>query len=67
MASCYGLSPLCSDLTESDVVASGIEMLGEYQLHDLVQINQNTAGVIVKIEKDAARVREPGRRWEWAQ
>ncbi|EFJ43471.1 hypothetical protein VOLCADRAFT_106802 [Volvox carteri f. nagariensis] len=44
------------DLTESEVVAAGIEMLGEYQLHDLVQINQNTAGVVVKIEKDAARV-----------
>ncbi|KAG2495630.1 hypothetical protein HYH03_006230 [Edaphochlamys debaryana] len=44
------------DLTESDAVASGIEMLGEYQLHDLVQLNQATAGVVVKIEKDAARV-----------
>ncbi|GIL82005.1 hypothetical protein Vretimale_1566 [Volvox reticuliferus] len=44
------------DLTESEMVASGIEMLGEYQLHDLVQINQSTAGVLVRIEKDAARV-----------
>lgn len=32
-------------------------MLGEYQLHDLVQLSHELAGVVVKIEKDACRVR----------
>ncbi len=50
----------CRDLTESEGVASGIEMLGEYQLHDLVQLSHELAGVVVKIEKDACRVRGAG-------
>lgn len=31
-------------------------MLGPYQLHDLVQLDSTTGGVIVKIERDAAKV-----------
>lgn len=38
-------------------VAVGIETLGgKYELHDLVQLDANTAGVIIAIEKEVARV-----------
>ncbi len=49
-----------SDLTESELVAATLEMMGEYGLGDLVQLDTATAGVVVRIEKDAARVRPEG-------
>ena len=45
------------DLTESSGADTGIESLGGYQLHDLVQIDATTCGVIVKIDRDVAKVR----------
>jgi transcription elongation factor SPT5 len=39
------------------VSLAGIETLGgKYELHDLVQLDANTAGVIIGIDKDYARV-----------
>jgi transcription elongation factor len=39
------------------VLCSGVETLGgKYELHDLVQLDAHTAGVIVGIDKDTARV-----------
>lgn len=39
------------------VLSSGVETLGgKYELHDLVQLDAHTAGVIVGIDKDTARV-----------
>lgn len=36
---------------------TGVETLGgKYELHDLVQLDAHTAGVIVGIDKDTARV-----------
>ncbi len=37
--------------------STGVETLGgKYELHDLVQLDAHTAGVIVGIDKDTARV-----------
>ncbi|KIY92691.1 Putative transcription elongation factor SPT5 like protein [Monoraphidium neglectum] len=45
------------DLTEGVDTAPGNEVLGDkYQLHDLVQLDAQTAGVIVSVERGAARV-----------
>ncbi|KAG1676522.1 hypothetical protein FOA52_000065 [Chlamydomonas sp. UWO 241] len=44
------------DLTVNTDADTGVETLGEYQLHDLVQLDQTTAGVIIKIERATARV-----------
>lgn len=44
-------------LLSSALLHAGIETLGgKYELHDLVQLDANTAGVIIGIEKDYARV-----------
>eukprot|EP00798_Chlamydomonas_sp_ICE-L_P024641 gene24641-10264_t len=50
------LKVFARDLTEAVGESTGIEVLGSYQLHDLVQLDQTTAGVIIRIDKDAARV-----------
>ena len=47
---------MLKDLTENPETDTGVEVLGTYNLHDLVQLDNNTAGVIYKIERDAARV-----------
>jgi len=47
---------LTSDIQEASDVSSGKLQLGNYELHDLVQINPQTVGVIVKIEKDSFKV-----------
>jgi transcription elongation factor SPT5 len=44
------------DLTQNPETDTGVEVLGSYNLHDLVQLDNNTAGVIFKIEREAARV-----------
>ncbi|GAX85054.1 hypothetical protein CEUSTIGMA_g12474.t1 [Chlamydomonas eustigma] len=44
------------DLTQHEESDTGVEILGPYQLHDLVQLDQTTAGVIIKIEKASAMV-----------
>eukprot|EP00883_Tetradesmus_obliquus_P007302 jgi/Sobl393_1/17906/SZX61442.1 len=52
------LKVFLKDLTEAAADSStGIEVLGgKYELHDLVQLDANTAGVIIGIDKDYARV-----------
>jgi len=47
---------LAQDIQEASDVTTGRVQLGNYELHDLVQINPQTVGVIVRIEKDAFRV-----------
>jgi hypothetical protein len=37
------------DLTMNTDADTGVETLGEYCLHDLVQLDQTTAGVIIKV------------------
>ncbi|PAV82930.1 hypothetical protein WR25_00956 isoform B [Diploscapter pachys] len=41
---------LCAD------VSTGIDSLGRFRFHDLVQLDQQTVGVIVRIEKEALEV-----------
>jgi transcription elongation factor SPT5 len=49
------LLTLCE--TNPNLLIAGIETLGgKYELHDLVQLDANTAGVIIGIDKDYARV-----------
>lgn len=40
------------DISECSDVTSGKVKLGNYELHDMVQLNPQTMGVIVKIERD---------------
>jgi transcription elongation factor SPT5 len=41
---------LCTD------VATGVDSLGQYQYQDLVQLDQQTVGVVVRLEKDYLQV-----------
>ncbi|KAF8065846.1 SPT5 [Scenedesmus sp. PABB004] len=51
------LQVFVKDLTEASDPGTGIESLGgKYELHDLVALDANTAGVIIAIDKDTARV-----------
>jgi len=47
---------LTQDIQECSDTASGKIELGNYELHDLVQINPQVVGVIVKIERDSFKV-----------
>jgi hypothetical protein len=57
---------LVRELTEAEEIGllctfsfahAGVETLGgKYELHDLVQLDAHTAGIIVGINKDTARV-----------
>ena len=63
-----GVTTFLSDLTQNEVsvfskdireaaeVGSGVNVIGEYELHDLVQLDPQTAGVIFKIERGSFRV-----------
>uniref|UniRef100_A0A1I7XEG1 SAC domain-containing protein n=1 Tax=Heterorhabditis bacteriophora TaxID=37862 RepID=A0A1I7XEG1_HETBA len=41
---------LCADVT------TGVDSLGQFQYHDLVQLDQQTVGVIVRLEKETMEV-----------
>ncbi|KAJ7594369.1 transcription elongation factor SPT5 [Mycena floridula] len=44
------------DLREAAEVGSGTNIVGNYELHDLVQLDLQTVGVIFKTERDSFRV-----------
>jgi transcription elongation factor SPT5 len=45
-----------SNIVESSEITSGITKLGDYELHDLVALDQSTVGVIVRVEKDGFQI-----------
>ncbi|KAI0672145.1 transcription elongation factor Spt5 [Trametes maxima] len=50
------VSVFSKDLREAAEVGTGTNIVGNYELHDLVQIDQQTVGVIFKTERDSLRV-----------
>lgn len=50
------VSVFSKDLREAAEVGSGTNIVGNYELHDLVQLDAQTAGVIFKTERDSFRV-----------
>ena len=44
------------DVREAAEVGSGVNEIGQYELHDLVQLDTNTTGVIFKLERDSFRI-----------
>ncbi|KAG6832190.1 hypothetical protein H0H87_002300 [Tephrocybe sp. NHM501043] len=50
------VSVFSKDLREAAEVGSGTNIVGDYELHDLVQLDAQTVGVIFKTERDSFRV-----------
>ncbi|KAF9011770.1 hypothetical protein BDQ17DRAFT_1344799 [Cyathus striatus] len=50
------VSVFSKDLREAAEVGSGTNIVGNYELHDLVQLDAQTVGVIYKTERDSFRV-----------
>ncbi|GAA6025059.1 hypothetical protein JCM8202_002076 [Rhodotorula sphaerocarpa] len=50
------VSVFAKDVREAAEVGSGINVIAGYELHDLVQLDPQTAGVIIKMERDQFRV-----------
>ncbi|KAJ6593750.1 hypothetical protein B0H19DRAFT_1091862 [Mycena capillaripes] len=50
------VSVFSKDLREAAEVGSGTNIVGNYELHDLVQLDPQTVGVIFKTERDSFRV-----------
>ncbi|KAJ7072492.1 transcription elongation factor SPT5 [Mycena amicta] len=50
------VSVFSKDLREAAEVGSGTNIVGNYELHDLVQLDAQTFGVIFKTERDSFRV-----------
>ncbi|KAJ8760502.1 hypothetical protein K2173_015169 [Erythroxylum novogranatense] len=44
------------DVVESSEVTTGITKLGEYELHDLVELDNRSFGVIIRVESEAFQV-----------
>ncbi|KAE8731825.1 putative transcription elongation factor SPT5-like protein 2 [Hibiscus syriacus] len=44
------------DVIESSEVTTGITKIGEYELHDLVLLDNNSFGVIIRVESEAFQV-----------
>ncbi|TCD60658.1 transcription elongation factor spt5 [Steccherinum ochraceum] len=50
------VSVFSKDLREAAEVGTGTNIVGNYELHDLVQLDQQTVGVIFKTDRDSFRV-----------
>ena len=50
------VSVFSKDIREAAEVGSGVNVIGGYELHDLVQLDAQTAGVIFKIEPETFKV-----------
>ncbi|KAI0311407.1 hypothetical protein OF83DRAFT_1271398 [Amylostereum chailletii] len=50
------VSVFSKDLREASEVGASTNIVGDYELHDLVQLDQQTVGVIYKTERDSFRV-----------
>ncbi|KAL4076796.1 hypothetical protein V8B97DRAFT_1866799 [Scleroderma yunnanense] len=50
------VSVFSKDLREAAEVGTGTNIVGNYELHDLVQLDSQTVGVIFKTERDSFRV-----------
>jgi transcription elongation factor SPT5 len=50
------VSVFSKDLREAAEVGTGTNIVGNYELHDLVQLDNQTVGVIFKTERDSFRV-----------
>lgn len=50
------VSVFSKDIREAAEVGSGVNVIGGYELHDLVQLDAQTAGVIFKIERETFKV-----------
>ncbi|KAI0292869.1 hypothetical protein BC826DRAFT_1017266 [Russula brevipes] len=50
------ISVFSKDLREAAEVGAGTNIVGNYELHDLVQLDNQTVGVIFKTERDSFRV-----------
>ncbi|PCH36846.1 hypothetical protein WOLCODRAFT_127725 [Wolfiporia cocos MD-104 SS10] len=50
------ISVFSKDLREAAEVGTGTNVVGNYELHDLVQLDLQTVGVIFKTERDSFRV-----------
>jgi transcription elongation factor SPT5 len=45
-----------TNIVESSEVTSGLNKLGEYELHDLVLLDQSTVGLIVRVDRDGCQI-----------
>lgn len=50
------VSVFSKDIREAAEVGSGVNVIGGYELHNLVQLDAQTAGVIFKIERESFKV-----------
>ncbi|GAA6060688.1 hypothetical protein JCM10212_005070 [Sporobolomyces blumeae] len=50
------VSVFAKDVREAAEIGSGVNVIGGYELHDLVQLDPQTAGVIIKVERDMFRI-----------
>ncbi|WFD00918.1 transcription elongation factor spt5 [Malassezia yamatoensis] len=50
------VSVFSKDIREAAEVGSGVNVIGNYELHNLVQLDPQTAGVIFKIERESFKV-----------
>ncbi|GAA5864685.1 hypothetical protein JCM8547_008270 [Rhodosporidiobolus lusitaniae] len=50
------VSVFAKDVREAAEVGSGVNVIGGFELHDLVQLDPQSAGCIIKIERDMFRI-----------
>lgn len=53
---CFQLKVLPRDVQICADVTTGVDSLGQFQYQDLVMLDQQTAGVIVRLEKEYLEV-----------